>query len=225
MLTPSEQDALKAVLRQTQPDLFQSFNQPFPGNILFNAFRIYVNGPSMLPIPSFIMSPDSISIILLTKLGDSKDPSGFGLNNDYRANNQNLKMKETLFKIQEALGGFKSVSFNRTGKIYEFVFGPFAKEQKQDILKRFAQYNDADIGEMHLLFTKYTEVQKKSLHIRHEIGIVQEQSLDQPFLLNIKIDINNRTLQQQLDQNDISQIWNIADNSIDDVLNSLIVSN
>ena len=46
--------------------------------------------------------------------------------------------------------------------------------------------------------------------------------LDQPFLLRIRIDINNRQLMRTMEPIDIKKIWKVADGKIENYLNDLL---
>ncbi|MBI3291193.1 MAG: hypothetical protein HYZ73_00030 [Elusimicrobia bacterium] len=221
-LKPSERESLKTLLQEANQEHFQIFqtdtqnvvNMAGQSPSLFTVLRQYpMKDGAIATAPSLIFAPDSITVISLIKAGDSR----FTSSHTIQATEQDRNMREILFKIQ---GVIKGLRYTRTGKIYELVVGPFSPDKKEAFLKKVIAEPSNDIAEVDLVLTKIQSANEKRLNINTRLSF-QQMKLEDPFRVNIKVDINNRDLQTSMEPREIDSIWNTANSMIESHLENL----
>lgn len=220
-LTAGERDALQGLLEETDSGLFQRFEdaQKGPG-ILFQAVKEYPIREVTITAPAFIMTNNSVVIFQPIKIG-----SKFFLNNisiktffSQEMPLLNQKMSGVFNKIQTVLN---HTTYHRAGKIFEFAFAPIPSEQKGDIFSKLFCCNFTDIGEIQLLLTKYIQEKEEVYNIRTELGYLQPRA-DNPFQLNLKVDINNRDQHDLMEPAQMHRVWTKADSLLGNHLENII---
>lgn len=216
-LTEGEKKALENVLKSLDRETFQLFDEPSQRNpgCLFQVLHQLPVEASTITLPSFIFSNDSFSFIfplkmigkLLPRIGsiDAKDIS------------QKLS-SNWILKLQNSIA---NLNCQRTGKIYDIVLGPFNQEEKTKIFKQLFVANLSDVGELNLTFAKYHKENTEVYNIQTNIRYLQN-NLNDNFFINARIDINNRNLSTSLEPGEVEKVWNFADSTISEYLNSIL---
>ena len=216
-LTTGEKKALENVLKDLDSGTFQLFDENNIQNptSLFQALCQYPVDATQITLPSFFLIQDSYSFIYPIKVLGKKIK---GM--DLDANSLNQKMSDWSFRVQEVINNLNS---QRAGKIFDLVIGPFASNEKQNILsKLFAQdFNFNEIGELNLTFAYYRNIGDETFNIQTAVLFLQ-QKLEDSFFINLKIDINNRNLVRALEPSQIKIIWDKADNLIKEHLGNIL---
>ena len=210
-LTPGEKRALEGVLRELDPnsEFFQIFEDSTVQNAgcLFQALCQHPVDAAQITMPSFVLAPDSFTFIhpirvLMKGIGSHQSLDTFDLN---------AKVRTWSSKLQDAVNHLRC---QRTGKVYQLVLGQFAPNEKKEIFNLFSdKMNFDEAGEANLTFTYYRDIQGATFNINTIIGYVQNK-LDNGFLINVKVDINNRQLKQSMEPSEIEKVWNTADSLI-----------
>jgi hypothetical protein len=222
-LTSSEADSVEEILKEKDSENFQKIEKKQQGGTFFiEAYREYTVNEMAITTPIFILNNTNILVFEPVKIGPKEYLQGaqparyFG----EIMREKNRKISNLFSKIQEVLGS--SIKFQRAGKIIEFVLAPIAGTEKQSILSKIFTDCLADVGEINLLLTKYLTQNNQKFNIRAQLGFLQP-NIGQPFQLNMKMDINNRNLDDSLEPTAVINIWNMADSLFDSNLEDLIV--
>ncbi len=122
-------------------------------------------------------------------------------------------------KVLDAVNG----SCLRAGKIYIMVLGPFQPDEKATIFQNVCSgnLNLAEIGEFNLSFANYRRETTGVYNILTSINL-QVNDLNDPFYVNVRIDINNRILQRAMEPPDMERVWNYADGMIAQHIDTLL---
>jgi hypothetical protein len=218
-LSPSERKSLENLLRDTNPEAFQLFSDASGRNTpyLFQAARQHAIGAVTVTVPSFILANDSVTLLAPIRLG-GQYVAGQGASLETNALNRN--MVDILFKIQNAI---RSLRFNRAGKIFEFLLGPYQPEDKQRLFGNLIvpSLDLSTVGELDFSFARYTQLDGLSYNIRTDIKY-QQLSLGDSFQLGVRVDINNRELRERLDPDEVNRYWSVADQQIWTHLDSIL---
>ena len=207
-LQSAEKKALENVLRDKDPDFFQLFEDPSTTNAqqLFQVSKQHVVGASTITMPSLVFSNNSVTLLHPIKItGHTLVPT-----ESLETKEQNKPMSEKLFEIQQAV---RTLKYQRAGKIFEFVLGPFEKEGKSKLLEKMFSMGLDDIGEVNLTFARYHNVGGQWYNLQSVVSY-QQATLEDKFFLAIRVDINNRNLVNSLEPGQIVQIWDCADSLI-----------
>lgn len=211
-LKASEKEALKANLQELDPTHYQIFDAgiqvpqggPAP---LFHVFRQYnMSGGAVATAPSFFIGTDAITVFHLIKAGDKTFHHEMSL----QAKDLNKKMETTIFKVAEIVKGLR---FSRAGKIFEIVI-PYTAGEKQALLKKILAAGSADIGAVQLVFNRIVAGSTgKILNINTQL-VFQQMKPEDNFNLMVKVDINNRDLENSMEPRDVAAVWKEADELI-----------
>lgn len=207
-MSKREREALKKFLSDTDPDLFQLTEEPvgIPGaqKPHYVAARQYSVGTLSAKAPSLIFSPDGINIIQVLSIGSVKTGGDDTLQNTIL----NKKMRELFVNIQ---GLFKSLKYTRAGKIFEFNLGPFNPSEKKELLGSLFANPDEIVG----VQSRITRLVKgtEELNATTDLNFGQAD-VSHPFILQVKVDINNRHLQKNLEARNMDQVFSDADSII-----------
>ena len=227
-LKPTERESLKALLQEINQEHFQIFQMDSqsmagmglgmagqsPG--LFTVFRQYpMQGGAIATAPTLVILPDSITISALIKAGESF----YTTSRDIQSKEQDQKMRDVMFRISDVIKGLK---YTRAGKVYELVV-PVSPDQKETFLKKILAEPSTDIAEVVLVLTKIQAVSGKTLNINTQLRF-QQMKLEDPFIVNIKVDINNRDLQTSMEPRDVDSVWKSANSVIESHLENLLIT-
>jgi hypothetical protein len=204
-LTRKERDALKKFLVEADSELFQLMKDPVasPGvpKPLFLATRQYSVGSLVAEAPSLLFVPESITITQVVRIGSVKTGGDDTLENSIL----NRKMRDLFVKMQEVVKGLR---YSRAGKIFEFNFGPFMPGEKTDLLKGLL----VNPGEIVTLQSQLTRLIKRTEDLNVATALqFQQMEPSQPFMLQVKVDINNRNHGRNLELRNIEQVFSDAD--------------
>jgi len=222
-LKRTERESLKTFLQDFDQEQFQIFpndpqNAPSQSPGLFTVLRQYsMKGGAIATAPSLVIASDSITVFSLVKAGEE---NYFTSSRTIPVAEQDRKMKEILIGIQ---GVIKGLRYTRTGKIYELVVGPFPPAEKEPFLRKVIAAPSNDIAQVNLVLTKIQSVAGRInlLNVNTQLGL-QQMRLEDPFQVNIKIDINNRDLQTSMGAPEIEFVWKSADSMIESHLENLL---
>jgi len=218
-MSSADRKALENVLQELDPDLFQLFptdvgrKSPY----LFESHRQYLVEAATVTVPSFVLSGNSVTLLNPVKLG-GKFLSR--TNSSLSTSHLNKKMTRYLIKFQDTL---RALRYNRAGKIFEYVLGPFNPDEKEKLFKSLFNLDLKDVGGIKLLFSRYVDIDKQKYNIQTSVEY-QQAKLDQSFRVGVRVDINNRDLKESLDPREIERIWSNADAEINDHLDNLIIN-
>lgn len=204
-LTASEKDALKTELETSDPEFFQRF-QDAPANF-FQMLREYPIGAMTVTAPSFVMNNNSVTLLKPIKLADKKFFDSIDTLFSSYMPSLNNEMSSTLLKVQNIIRG---IQYQRAGKIYEFVLAPYQSDEKKSLLEKVLQYPLDDVGEINVSLTRHVTESGQTYNILTNL-LLRQMKLQDPFQLNVRIDINNRDLKESLEPGQIRQIWTKAD--------------
>lgn len=209
-LSTGEKKTLEGVLRELDPEIFQLVDES-AAQSTGSLFQILCQHPinaTQITLPSFIFLPDSFSFIHPVKIM-GQYISGL---NSLDTTSRNRNMKDWSLRVLNTLANLRC---QRTGKIYEFVLGPFQPDQKREIFKPLfsEEMRFSETGEMNLTFAHYRQIDTLMANIQTAVTYVQ-QKLENNFLINVRVDINNRQLKQSMEPPQIEEVWNIADKII-----------
>lgn len=207
-LQSAEKKALENILRELDPDFFQLFEDPASANAqqLFQVSKQHVVGASTITMPSLMFSSNSVTLLHPVKIaGQTLVTTG-----SLETKDQNKPMSEKLFEIQQAI---RTLKYQRAGKIFEVVLGPFEKENKSKLFEKMFSMRLDDIGEVNLTFARYLEVGDQWYNLQTVVNY-QQAKLGDRFVLAVRVDINNRNLANSLEPGQIIQIWDCADSLI-----------
>lgn len=212
-LTPVQKDTLQNLLSESDPDLFQRFEDKLPQGVLFQAVREFEVGALTVVGPTFNMTHDSVSIIRPLKIGTFNLPHNDDLA-AYLSNymrNFNQEMASILNNIATSISGLR---YKRAGKIFEVALPHIAPSEKINLLQKLVNYDLKDIGEVNFSFTRYAEIEQRLYNIKTQI-MYQQLEIANPFHLNVRVDINNRNFIESMEPTAIQQIWLSADSAIE----------
>ncbi len=219
-ISAAEKKALENTLRDSNPELFQLFSDETARNspYLFQAARQHVVGAVTVTVPSLSLANDSVTLLAPVRLGGTFLP---GRGETLDTGVLNRSMVDILFKVQDTIRGLR---FNRAGKIFDFLLGPYEQDDKSRIFEKLLSANMtlSEIGDLDLAFARYTDIDGGTYNIRSVIKY-QQMSLADRFQLGVRVDINNRRLSERLDPRDIERVWALADRQIWDHLESILV--
>lgn len=207
-LQSAEKKALENVLRELDPDFFQLFEDPASANTqqLFQVSKQHVVGASTITMPSLMFSSNSVTLLHPVKIaGQTLVTTG-----SLETKDQNKPMSEKLFEIQQAV---RTLKYQRAGKIFEVVLGPFEKESKSKLFGKMFSMGLDDIGEVNFTFARYLKVGDQWYNLQTVVNY-QQAKLEDRFVLAVRVDINNRNLANSLEPGQIVQIWDCADSLI-----------
>jgi len=226
-LKPSERDGLKALLQNADAEHFQIFpadaqnlsgigmgiaNQP-PG--LLTVFRQYpMEEGAIATAPTLIFQNDSITIPVLIKVGKKFCTAS----RNVQAKEWDQKMKALLFQLPDVVKGLK---YSRIGKVYELVM-PIAQDKKEAFLRKFLSDPSTGIAEIGLVITNIHPVEGKNLNINTQLRF-QQMTLEQPLVVSLRVDINNRDLATSMDPRDVDFVWNNANAIIESHLEKFMI--
>lgn len=211
-LASAERKAIENVLRDLDPETFQIFHEEHNAANLFQVSRQHHVGPNTLTVPAFVLSNDSVALLSLIMAGGALIK---GKNFDTK--NDNKKMASVLFEVQNALKGLR---YHRAGKIYEVVLGPFMPEEKKRLSKMISQPLE-NVGEVAFAFAKYVSIDGNVYNFKTELKF-RQLNLGDPFDLMVRVDINNRQLEDSMEPGQIEKVWGEADRHIAGHLDSLL---
>jgi hypothetical protein len=207
-MSKRERDTLKKFLTDADSDLFQLTEEPvaMPGmpKPHYVSARQYSVGPLSAKAPSLIFAPDGINIIQVISIGSVKTGGDDTLQNAIL----NKKMRELFMNIQ---GLFKSLKYTRAGKIFEFNLGPFNPQEKKELLGTLLP-NPDEIVQAQSRITRLVKVTEE-LNATTDFSFGQAD-VSHPFMLQVKVDINSRHLQKNLEARNIDQVFTDADSII-----------
>lgn len=217
-LTTGEKKALENLLRDLNPEFFQLFEEPTAQNpaCLLQVLCQHPVDAAQITLPSFMLSNDSFTFIYpIRVLG--KYISGL---HSLETSSQNARMRDWSFKVQEAISNLRC---QRAGKIYELVLGPFSPDEKKSIFKNlFSENMDfSKTGEVNLAFAHYRQIDDLMYNIQTIVNYVQ-QKLENDFLVNVRVDVNNRQLKQSMEPSEVDKVWNRADTVIREHLENIL---
>jgi hypothetical protein len=215
-LQSAEKKALENILRDKDPDYFQLFEDPSTANMqqLFQVSKQHVVGASTITMPSLMFSNNSVTLLHPVKIAGQTLVATESL----ETKEQNKVMSERLFEIQQAI---RTLKYQRAGKIFEFVLGPFEKDNKPKLFGKMFSMGLDDVGEVNLAFARYHKVGSQWYNLQTVVGY-QQATLEDRFVLTIRVDINNRNLANSLEPVQIVQIWDCADTLIWDHLENVL---
>jgi hypothetical protein len=203
------------VLTDLSPEVFQMFDERPQGNTgcLFQSRRQLILGAQTITFPTFVLNVDSITFLHPIKILGQQitkfDPID--------ASNKNQEISSWFREVQKVI---KTAPCQRTGKIYELVLGRFDSENKSTLLKDLFTIDLNAVGEMMFNFAKYVEQDDKVYNIQTIIQYLQVK-LEDPFMINVRVDINNRILESSMEPNAIEKVWKFADKEIDNHLKEI----
>lgn len=214
-LTAGEKRALENLLRELDPDHFQlpvSESAKDPA-LLFQVLRQNTIGASVLTSPTFVFYRDNFSFFYPIKMM-----------NRYIYNYNSLEtrsMNNPISSWSNRVVNAVNARCQRAGKIYLMVLGPFAPGDKTTVFQNLCSgnLNLNEIGEFNFTFAYYRD--NETYNILNSINFVVNNLNDQ-FFVNVKVDINNRTLRQGLEPPDIERIWNFADTTFLEHLENML---
>lgn len=212
-LSAADRKALENVLRGLDADLFQIFHDEHNAVNLFQVSRQHQVGPTTITVPSLVLANDSVTLLSLIMAGGTKIK-----NKSFDTSDQNKKMASILFEVQNALKGLR---YHRAGKIFEIVLGPFSPDEKPRIFSKLIAHPLDEIGELTLTFAKYTKIDESVYNFKTVITY-NHLELSHQFDVIIRIDINNRQLEESLEPGQIERVWGEADRQIAAYLDSLL---
>ena len=218
-ISSADRKALENVLQELDPDLFQLFptdvgrKSPY----LFESHRQYLVEAATVTVPSFVLSSNSVSLLNPIKIGGKFLPR---TNSILKTDHLNKKMSGYLTKFQDTL---RALRYNRAGKIFEYVLGPFNSDEKGKLFKSLFSIDLKDVGEIKLMFSRYVDIDSQKYNIQTAVNF-QQIALGQDFQVGVRVDINNRELKESLDPREIEKIWSNADSEIIDHLDNLIIN-
>ncbi len=223
-LTNGEKTALESALKTLSPkfgDLFQRIDSDVPkaaggGALLFQAFRQYPVESQFASGLSFVLATDSISVLLITFIG-GKNTQFVESSDRLLVPQWNEKMQGLMYKVLDVIGA----KGNRAGKIYELVLGPFLPEEKSIVLESLFGRIDKEIGSIQLQTARFKDIGGKLFNIQSVIQF-EQNSLNEPFRLVCKVDVNNRVMEEVLDPQDAKRVWDTADNVIREHLSEIL---
>lgn len=207
-LSKKDRDALKDFLQETDAELFQIFQEPKPDpgpKTLFVASRQYSVGSLVATAPSMLFQTEAITITQVTRIGNVRTGGDDTLANSVL----NRKMRDIFVKLPDLV---KGIRYTRAGKIFEFNFGPFMPEEKGDLLKGLLA-NPQEVLFFNSQLTRMVKPNVDDLNI-HTSMTFNQSDVRQPFLLQLKMDINNRNHKNNLEAREIDQIFADADSVI-----------
>lgn len=209
-LTAGEKKALENLLKDLDQESFQLFEDPTAQNpaCLLQVLCQHPVDAAQITLPSFVLSNDSFTFVYPVRIL-GKYVSG---RHSLDTSSQNAKMRDWSFKVQEAITNLRC---QRAGKIYELVFGPFNPAQKPQVFAHLFSnsVNLSETGEVHLDFAYYRQRDDAIFNVKTVVAYLQ-QKLDNDFLLNVRVDINNRQLRQSMDPAEVEGVWKRADQII-----------
>lgn len=216
-LTLGEQKALEDVLREKDrsqerfqlfPEISEQGVRAYQIACQFNVKDITVTAPSLT------ITNNSITLHHPIRLGDKT----FTRDRDFDSNYLNKPMCADLFEIQKTLPWLR---YNRAGKIFEFMIGPFDAAKKDKLLHGVISSKLQDVSAIQLNFTRILNKGEDTYNILTVLQ-VRQQELKEPFLLGIRCDINNKNLADSLEPRDIEKVWGTGDAVIWDHLESVL---
>ncbi len=215
-LQSAEKKALENVLREVDPDFFQLFEDPASAGSqqLFQVSKQHVVGASTVTMPSLIFSSNSVTLLYPVKIAGHTLLAGGSL----ETKDQNKPMSQKLFEIQQAV---RTLKYQRAGKIFEFVLGPFEGENKSGLFGKLFSMGLHDVGEVNLTFARYHEIERE-WHNLQTIVNYQQAKLEDRFMLALRVDINNRNLANSLEPSEIVKVWDCADSLIWDHIENVL---
>ena len=215
-LVINERKALEGVLKELDNEFFQLFDDPqqkIPGS-LFQSLRQVLIGAVTATVPAFNLSNDSFTFFYPMKL--MKQPIQGVKSVD--ASNVNKEMISWFNRVQQVIN---NSSCNRTGKIYELVLGPFVPESKKQIFNELFISPLDNIGELGFTFAEYVKKDDELYNIQTIIQY-QQLKIEDPFNINMRVDINNRNLAVRMGPREVEKVWNFADTEIDNHLKKIL---
>jgi hypothetical protein len=219
-ISPAERKALENVLKDSNRELFQLFSDETARNspYLFQASRQHNVDAVTVTVPSLILTNDSVTLLAPVRLGGR---FLLGSGETLETSVLNKSMVDILVKVQDAIRGLR---FNRAGKIFELLLGPYDQEDKGRIFEKLisTSMSLSEIGELDLAFARYTDIDGRTYNIKSVIKY-QQMNLADRFQLGVRVDINNRKLGDRLDPRDIEKVWGLADQQIWNHLESILV--
>lgn len=220
-LTTAEKRALRETLTNSttidEPirDLFQMFSDDEEkSQNLFQVDKQYMVENMTVTVPAFVLSNNSITLVHPIKIG----PKVF-VGRDLSSNHLNTYMRNVLAEVQKVL---PRITFNRAGKIFEFLFGPFPSAEREHVLRNMFSLNMSDVSEINLQFTPIKRVDNQDFNFQTRFS-VQFPSPNE-FLIALRVDINNRALRDSLEPTLVHNIWNQGDARIEGYVQELIPS-
>ena len=219
-ITPAQRDKLKSLFLELNPSKYQRFTDTpgVPG--VFQAVSEHSIGPGNVTVPSFVMDNSSLSFLFPLKLGGMK-LSGVNIRSFFSTEigTLNRDISSYMMKIHEVIG--RGLVFQRAGKIFEVVLTPRNSDQKQPLFQNLIKYGLEKVSEVNLVITKLLEYGGTVYNLQARIGYGQND-LNQPFRLNIRVDINNRILMQDMEPSQMISVWASAETLISEHLSSII---
>jgi len=216
----AERKALENILKELNPELFQLFSDETQPNspYFFQAARQYIIDAVTITVPSLILANDSVTLLSPVKIG-GRFLVGRGTSLDTA--DLNKKMSDILFQMQNTVRGLR---YNRAGKIFEMLIGPFGQEDKDTLLRKLisSDFDLRAVGELDLTFARYVDLDGEPHNIQTVIKY-QQLSLGDTFQLGVRVDINNRKLKERLDPTEIEKVWARADSAIFEHLDAILV--
>jgi len=212
-LQAAERKALENVLRGLDSDLFQIFHEEHNAVNLFQVSRQHPVGPITITVPSFVLANDAASLFSLIMTGGTVIK-----NKTFDTSGQNKKMAGILFAVQNTL---KGLHYHRAGKIFEIVLGPFSSDEKPKVLSKLVAHPLEEVGELTLTFAKYTKLDESMYNFKTVITYNQLE-LGHQFDLIVRVDINNRQLEESMEPGQIERGWGEADRQIAAYIDSLL---
>ena len=208
-LTAAEKNALENTLKTLDPELFQLPDGSLKNSpVLFQVVRQYVIDAITITVPSFVLSNDGIALIHPVKVNKKVFIKSASLLDTAQLNSN---MSRILTEIQQTVSGLR---YQRAGKIFDLILGPFSSTDKEDIFRKLFSFKVSDVGEIQFSFARYLEIDKKVYNIKTSLQF-QQLDLQDAFQLSIKVDINNRQLtDSSLEPIQVQQIWKKADEII-----------
>jgi len=215
-LNTSEKTALKNMLKEFDSAKFQIFDEPFQKNpmCLFQVQNQVPVGPNIITLPSFIFANDSIIFFYPTKMVGKDVPAAGRVD----GRDLNAKVLDWIFKVQN---GISNLSCQRSGKIFDIILGPVTPSDKAQMFKKLFSRSLDKVGEVTLSFADYHTEGAEIFNIGTTIRYVQ-QNLHDNFFVNLRVDINNRTMASAMEPRDVDKVWKFADAIIDTHLKEII---
>jgi len=209
-LTPKERRNIEGILREKSEDFFQLYQDENNSKYLLEVLRQYEVGSTVVTMSSFILASDSVSFMRPKRVMGT-DITGFDFIDG-------KKVSGWMMDIQKVLPAFRC---QRAGKIFELALGPFMADQKETVFKNVFHFSLADVGDLQLSKTNHRTEKGATYNIKTIVGLHQN-NLNEPFIVNVRVDINNRKLQKTMEPNQMIAIWNYADSMVEDHLETLI---
>lgn len=217
-LSAAERKSLIGALNDAAPEYFQLTDEESPtksGNLLEFACQYPVRAGT-INFPSLLMDPNSVALLWPINIAGVRLSTA----HSYDTSDLNQRMATWLLKIQQII---KGIHYQRAGKIFEMQLGPFNEGDKSQLLSRMfsSDLNFAEIGELNLNFAPYRKINSQLFNLQTRLWYLQ-QDLGAPFLLGLRIDINNRNLTRSMEPSDIQRVWSEADKVISDYLGNVV---